>query len=331
MDSLPKHVIRTLDAAIKDQYLISWRIFGEENVQITLKFTNSTQANTEYQYGSMDSQYAGRHFRSKPPSCISRDQARLVHFQDNKQVTSCQTNNIECDQNDIISTNQAENRLESTADDSGIGCPQNHTVLMSSTPTADQLLGRSNGRHNVTDANTTCAIFTEASSSQTDVPTVINKAIQTEKSVCRKSQTINFNSQYKRTQTLPLQTAHYASQADPIGYISAQSMTDCVEHSDSATNTIPPLTKHMQTHIVKTLEQSCGTTKDDASLQTRDTTKSKRVQVDTSLTTTLPLQGIAGSNVWVESAIDHILRNQEVLDDMTAGLSDLNSMCERIT
>ena len=178
-----------------------------------------------------------------------------------------------------------------------------------------------------------CDCVTETLSTQTDIPTSAEKSLQTDKSISRKVQTLNFNSQYKRTQTLPIQTSHRASQADPINHVhvSMESMTNVVDVLDISTNTVPPRERHIQTHIVQTCDQICGPTKEDIALQTKCTTKSRQVQVDTNMTTILPLQGVLGSCVWVESAADHLARNQDILNDMMAGLNDLRSTCEDIT
>ena len=46
---------------------------------------------------------------------------------------------------------------------------------------------------------------------------------------------------------------------------------------------------------------------------------------------TLPLRGITGSDVWVESTIDYITRNDAILSEMKDGLQGLSSICGDIT
>ena len=326
MDNLPAHITRTIDAAIKDHYLVSWRIYGEENVQVTLKFKSNDTVG--YQYDSMDTQYAqARHYRSKPPCSVSRDQSRLVHFIHNKHDVSNQSYMASQDQTDIINAEINENvNSVHVADDSGIDPTSQHTVLMSSTP-----VGTLVSKHNATNAETMCIVNTQTASIQTDSPTAVEKSLQTDKRISRKTQTLNFNSQYERTQTLPICTSHSGCQADPINHVSSESMTSLVNKSDMSTNTSPLCAKHIQTHIVHTRDQLCGTSKEDVALQTKRTTKSRKVQVDTNLTTILPLQGVTGTSVWVESAVDHLVRNQAILNDMMVGLNDLGSICGDIT
>ena len=75
--------------AIKDLRLVSWWIFGEENLQVTLKNSSHKATITDYLYGSTDMLGAQltQYYRSKPPSCVARDQGRLVHLLQNKDVT----------------------------------------------------------------------------------------------------------------------------------------------------------------------------------------------------------------------------------------------------
>ena len=51
------------------------------------------------------------------------------------------------------------------------------------------------------------------------------------------------------------------------------------------------------------------------------------LQVDTNYMPTLPLHVVTGSDVWVESAIDYITRNDAMLSDMINSLEGLYSIC----
>ena len=91
MDILHKHLIGILKGATKDLRLVSWRIFGEENLQVTLKYTSYKATITDYKYGSTDMIGAQptQYYQSKPPRCVARDldQGRLVHCWQNKDDT----------------------------------------------------------------------------------------------------------------------------------------------------------------------------------------------------------------------------------------------------
>ena len=61
---LPQHVVRIIDAAVKDHYLMSWRIYGDENVQVTLRLASHSASSTADQHGYIrDHNVQQRHYR----------------------------------------------------------------------------------------------------------------------------------------------------------------------------------------------------------------------------------------------------------------------------
>ena len=66
-------------------------------------------------------------------------------------------------------------------------------------------------------------------------------------------------------------------------------------------------------------------------MQASSSTRSVHLQVDTNYTSTLSPHVITGSNVWDESAIDYITRNDAILCEMKDGMKGLYSICGDIT
>ena len=77
-----------------------------------------------------------------------------------------------------------------------------------------------------------------------------------------------------------------------------------MHHQETLTRV--PEERHIQTDIVKVVDKSTETSK----------------QVDTKCTSNLPLQGLTGSEVWVESTIDYITRNDTILSEMRYDLDN---------
>ena len=335
MDTLPEHVVRTILEATKNRNLISWRIFGEDNVQVTLKFTT---LNTEPdQYGNIETASRApydRHYRSKPPSAVIRDNTRATAY---RQQTDNSTDNHSTCVDTACNTfstqySKADNSLYSN-NDSGIG--QGHNGLpMFSTPVCNLpqtsvAMSQTPCNHNGINSETMCAIEMDHNATQTDIPSQSTIKIQTERPISRKFQTLNFNTQFKRTQTLPVPTKELSCQSENICSKAVETMTNNPFTEHTATNTEGPLEKHVQTHQVPRCDKAIGPCITEHSSQTKTVIKCKAVQVDTKYTTSLPIQGTECSDIWVESAVDYITRNQAILDDMRDGLDSLKYVCDK--
>ena len=134
MDNLPQQVTRILSEVTRNCYLSSWRIYGEENIQVTLKFSSHKAGiDTADQYSTgMHGAQTKQYYRSKPPSCVARDQARLLHFQTEKDCKIQKDNSCDYNtHNDDHMSNQPISDTVLNMHDSGIGNMVDHNALLS--------------------------------------------------------------------------------------------------------------------------------------------------------------------------------------------------------
>jgi hypothetical protein len=75
MDCLPKGLQNILLQVIQDNKLTSWRVCGDSNIVVTLRFSDSIESNNK-NVTSTNNIY-NRSYRSKPPSAVARDTRRL--------------------------------------------------------------------------------------------------------------------------------------------------------------------------------------------------------------------------------------------------------------
>ena len=329
MDNLPEHVTRILLEATKDRNLTSWRIFGEYNLQVTLKFT---ALNSEAdQYGNID---AGSkhdiHYRSKPQSAVERDIARSMAYRQRSDTIYNNSEHVDIGYSTLSpqqSKDYDNSYLCSThIHTSGIGQANNHNDLPAfSTPNIPQATTAMSqtSNHNGINVETMCSVDIDQHATQTDMPSHSVTSVQTEKAKSRKLQTMNFNTQFKRSQTLPIATMEHSTQSENICSHPAETMTINPMTQHAMTNTEHSQGKHIQTHQVTCCDIGVGPSVTAHTTQTKKTTKCKEVQVNTKYTPAIPLQGTSGSEVWVESAMN------DILNEMTDGLDFLNFDCDK--
>ena len=82
--------------------------------------------------------------------------------------------------------------------------------------------------------------------------------------------------------------------------------------------------------MVKVMDKSTGPSKQTSSAQASPS-KSVCPQIDTKYTSIVPLQGLIGSEVWVENAIDYSTRDDTILSEMRDSVDSLYAVCDDIT
>ena len=108
-------------------------------------------------------------------------------------------------------------------------------------------------------------------------------------------------------------------------------MTNLIEQQHHAPLTLAAEEKHIHTLMVKVADKATGLSKRMTAVKAMASNRSVHLQVDTDYTSTLPFDGVTGSDVWVESGIEYITRNDAMLSEMKDGLESLYPICCDIT
>ena len=355
IDYLPQCVTRFIQDISIDHTFTSWRVYGEDNVTISLKFCGNSNSNEpDLNIITKDRPIRHQQYRTKPPSSIRRDQQRQCERQtakDKPNISPIVENNRPSFTIGHVSTPPEYNMFN--LEDSGIESTRN---LLSSTvhhtPICDNQYQRVDGtKHNATmsDIGVTCEGFTMDTSSQTcKAPTsgtdvsqqtcnidASARASQTNPVTHRKCQTINFNNCTRRMQTLPIPHVHASTQSEQIHCNSVDTMTMITEVADASSHTPVLGTRHSQTLLIETEDKFTIMEKVSVLSPANNTfippnCKSARIQTDSPLTylgVTSKARGTPYSDVWVQSATDFLMDNAAVLATMKDSLAELELSC----
>ena len=116
-----------------------------------------------------------------------------------------------------------------------------------------------------------------------------------------------------------------------VNKISAETSTAVIATDEQSTSTSINADRHTQTIVVKVKEKATGASEEMAYYPTPPSSISIALQVDTDLTSPLPIQGVSGSEVWVESVASYLQRNAVMIRDMSENLQSLKLMCDDVT
>ena len=169
---------------------------------------------------------------------------------------------------------------------------------------------------------------------QTCIPFTNSQPCQTVPAVHRKTQTLNFNSCFRRIQTMPIQNVNASTQSENPMSDSKQTMTLIVDQTDDGTVTMPLESRHVQTYMVIVEDKASGIDKSSTLSPHKNdlppNCKSVRIQTNNPLEylQTQQVHGQPYSDIWVQSATDFLLDNAAALASMKQTLQSLEHVCK---
>ena len=367
MDTLPQFVIKMLEDISREHKLQSWRVYGEENIVVSLRFQGSSHIggtnsdNTDYATG-IGHTSKGQFYRSKPPTSVRRDSDRRINWLNRQnQDTPIQLKSTTLGDTDysINTITDRPTHSQYGFQDSGIDISINNNVLSSTVVAGeagtltDQYVHTNGDNHNDlltlkidNSSNTNTGdreMGTQTSMDndscisihqQTCPPNTNSNFCQTYPSVNRKTQTRNLNSCFRRVQTLPIQQLNVSTQHVNLTNDSKQTMTLIVDQAEAGTLTMPLKSRHAQTENVAFEDKASGietaSTLSPHKSSLPPNCKSVRMQTENPLQylQTRPIQGQPYSDIWVQSATDFLSDNANALAMMTQTLNSLDYMCD---
>ena len=153
--------------------------------------------------------------------------------------------------------------------------------------------------------------------------------------VSRKTQSLNFNNCTRRIQTLPIPKSSVATQSEYINTRYADTMTCNVEVKEASSNTLAAETRHSQTLLIEMDDKATGEDKNSVMCPPEKhyippNCKSARNQTDSPLAylrTNSSIRGQPFSDIWVQSAADFLMDNNNILTTMKQTLDVLEKSC----
>ena len=293
-----------MDTILCEHVVSNWRIYGGENITLSVRFQNREADDTDqYCQAADDSAQALKHsvkspivqqYRRKSPGCVKRDINRLEARRQqvlNHFSTPLQGARV-CDVNDTAET-QSDKGL-----DSGIyhSVENNGNIFMT-----NEICESTVNQHTSTDE-----LFISKESQTVTVDTS-DLQIQVDTSVDKSSQTRRYATYFKTTQTRKQNDT--IIQTEPVKTNDAFTEVE-VEHpnNNKHTNTEPPQNKHVQTYIPKMTNRSAlATIQMVKSTQTESTKKKAKA-----------------ATVHGDCADDNQEDNQSSSDSDFLGLGDLD-------
>lgn len=337
MDNLPKGLQDILSQITMNNRLTSWRVYGENSIVVTLRFSDSLDNYSQHGDGNTYNQS----FRSKPPSAVARDNVRFSEYLGHKLDTPIDADFVTNATNDSMRQQQDSGCLSSTPvqlnkyaslHDVNNPTARKYSVAPISVDPKEacnlQLPSAVGNKHPQIMSNAclqTSGIVacTVTKSTETETPPSTPKASQTTPPKCRKSQTDLQANQFKGIQTLPILKSDVCIQSEHVYSESHATMTEQADSRTVAVSTDPPVSRHIQTYIAHKKDKNVTTRPAPAQHDIGSATKSIQTECAYQFTSTDDV----GTEPWMESATQFLLRNETMLSELRMSLHNLTVIC----
>ena len=335
MDNLPKGLQDILSHIIMNNRLTSWRVYGENSIVVTLRFSDSLDNYSQHGNGNTYNQS----FRSKPPSAVARDTVRFSEYLGHKLDTPRDADFVTNATNDSMHQQQDSGCLSSTPvqlnkysslHDVNNPTARKYSVAPISVDPKEacnlqlpSAVGNPKNMSNACLQTSDIVACTVTKSTETETPPSTPKASQTIPPKSRKSQTDLQANQFKGIQTLPILKSDVCIQSENVYSESHATMTEQADSRTVSVSTDPPVSRHMQTYIAHKKDKNVTTSPDRAEHDIESATKSIQTECVYQFTSTDDI----GTEPWIESATQFLLRNETMLSELRMSLRHLADMC----